>query len=80
MNIRRLSPFTWRRTLKDAHSVKSGNDQLFKVIDTVNHIGKKGMYAIDRGGDRGKPYDKFLEKDREKRFVIRLTKMRDPCS
>ena len=63
---------------QDAHSFKSENDQLFKVIDTVsNHIGKKGIFAIDRGGDRGKLYDKFLEKDREKRFVIRLTKMRD---
>jgi hypothetical protein len=48
------------------------------VIDTVSgHIGTKGIYAIDRGKDRGKLYDKFLEKDREKRFVIRLTQMRD---
>jgi hypothetical protein len=48
------------------------------VIDTVDaHIGNKGIYAIDRGGDRGKLYDKFLEKDKEKRFVIRLTKKRD---
>jgi len=38
-------------------------------------VGNKGIYAIDRGGDRGKLYDKFLEK--EKRFVIRLTQRRD---
>lgn len=56
----------------------SENDQLFKVIDTIStHVGNKGIYAIDRGGDRGKLYDKFLEKDKEKRFVIRLTKQRD---
>jgi hypothetical protein len=42
-----------------------------------NHIGRKGIYAIDRGGDRGKLYNKFLEKKKEKRFVIRLTKTRD---
>jgi hypothetical protein len=28
---------------------------MFKVIDTVSaRIGNKGIYAIDRGGDRGK--------------------------
>lgn|GEM_PF-2488497 len=41
------------------------------------HVGNKGIYAIDRGGDRGRLYDKFLEKDKEKRFVIRLTRQRD---
>lgn len=57
----------------EAKDFKSENDQLFKVIDTVGaSIGTKGIYAIDRGGDRGKLYDKFLEKKKEKRFVIRL--------
>jgi hypothetical protein len=61
-----------------AHDFKSENDQLFKVIDAVSaHAGKKGIYAIDRGGDRGKLYDKFLKKGEEKRFVIRLIKTRD---
>lgn len=63
---------------QEAQDFKSENDQLFKVIETVGaHIGTKGIYAIDRGGDRGKLYDKFLEKAKEKRFVIRLTKTRD---
>ena len=63
---------------QEAHDFKSENDQIFKVIDAVdNHIGKKGIYAVDRGGDRGKLYNKFLEKKKEKRFVIRLTKTRD---
>ena len=61
---------------QEAKDFKSENDQLFKVIDTVGaHIGTKGIYAIDRGGDRGKLYDKLLEQ--EKRFVIRLQKNRD---
>jgi hypothetical protein len=61
---------------QESKDFKSENDQLFKVIDMVGaYLGTKGIYAIDRGGDRGKLYDKFLEK--EKRFVIRLQKNRD---
>lgn len=63
---------------QDAGGFVSENDQLFKVIDTISiHVGNKGIYAIDRGGDRGNLYDKFLEKGQEKRFVIRLTQKRD---
>jgi len=63
---------------QEAKDFKSENNQLFKVIDAVGaHVGNRGIYAIDRGGDRGKLYDKFLEKGKEKRFVIRLTKTRD---
>jgi len=62
----------------EARGFTSENHQLFKLIDTVSaRIGNKGIYAIDRGGDRGKLYDKFLEKGKEKRFVIRLEKSRD---
>lgn len=61
-----------------AQDFKSENDQLFKVIDAVSaHVGKRGIYAVDRGGDRGKLYEKFLKKGEEKRFVIRLVKTRD---
>ena len=61
-----------------AHDFKSENDQLFKVIDAVSaQVGKRGIYAIDRGGDRGKFYDKFLKEGDERRFVIRLVKTRD---
>ncbi len=63
---------------QEARGFTSENHQLFKVIETVSaRIGNKGIYAIDRGGDRGTLYDKFLEQDREKRFVIRLEKQRD---
>jgi len=63
---------------QEAKGFLSENDQLFKVIDTVGAtMGNKGIYAIDRGGDRGKLYEKFLEKGKEKRFVIRLTQQRD---
>jgi hypothetical protein len=63
---------------QEAHDFKSDNEQLFKLIDRVGtHIGEKGIYAIDRGGDRGKLYDKLLGNGKEKRFVIRLVKTRD---
>jgi hypothetical protein len=63
---------------QEARDFTSENHQLFKLIDTVSaRIGNRGIYAIDRGGDRGKLYDKFLEKTKEKRFVIRLEKNRD---
>ena len=63
---------------QEAKDFKSENDQLFKVIDAVGaSIGNKGIYAIDRGGDRGKLYERFLEKGKEKRFVIRLAQKRD---
>jgi hypothetical protein len=36
------------------------------VIDTVGAaMGNKGIYAIDRGGDREKLYEKFLEKEKK---------------
>ncbi|GAB4544289.1 MAG: hypothetical protein Fur0020_13690 [Thermodesulfovibrionia bacterium] len=53
--------------------VKSENSQILKVIDTIfKHIGDKGVHAIDRGGDRGVIYEKYLMRDKPVRFVIRL--------
>ena len=63
---------------QEAQDFRGDNDQLSKVIDRVSaSIGNKGIYAIDRGGDRGKLYGRFLEKGKEKRFVLRLTRKRD---
>lgn len=56
-----------------AQGVKSENDQIMKAIDTIfKHIGDKGIHAIDRGGDRGFIYEKYLRRDKPIRFVIRL--------
>lgn len=63
---------------QEALGFKSENDQLFKVIDTVStYIGTKGIWAIDRGGDRGKLFNKFLIKREAQRFVVRLGKKRN---
>lgn len=53
--------------------VKSENSQIFKVIGAIyKYIGDKGIHAIDRGGDRGVIFDKYLNMDKPQRFVIRL--------
>lgn len=53
--------------------VKSENSQIFKAIDAIyKHVGDKGIHAIDRGGDRGVIFDKYLNRDKPQRFVIRL--------
>ncbi len=60
---------------QDAKDFKSENNQLNKAIDTISrYIGNRGIWAIDRGGDRGIIYDKFLDQENPKRFVIRLRK------
>ena len=44
-----------------AEGVKSENSQLLKMIDTIfEHTGDRGIHAIDRGGDRGVLYKKYL--------------------
>ena len=56
-----------------AEGVKSENSQLLKMIDMIfEHTGDRGIHAIDRGGDRGVLYKKYLGEGKPKRFVIRL--------
>ena len=56
-----------------AHDIKSENDQILKLVETIfKHIGDRGIHAIDRGGDRGIIYEKYLNREKPTRFVIRL--------
>ncbi len=56
-----------------AEGVKSENTQLLKLIDAIfRHVQERGIHAMDRGGDRGVLYKKYLSEKRAKRFVIRL--------
>jgi len=56
-----------------AAEVKSENSQIFKAIDKIfEHLGDRGIHAIDQGGDRGVIYKKYLGGQRGQRFVIRL--------
>ncbi len=63
---------------QNADDFKSENTQILKAIDRVSkYIGKKGIWAIDRGGDRDVIIERFLNKAAPKRFVIRLSKRRN---
>lgn len=56
-----------------AEDVKSENAQIFKALDKVfEHLGEGGIHAMDRGGDRGVIYGKYLSGEKPQRFVIRL--------
>jgi hypothetical protein len=56
-----------------AEGVKSENSKLLKLIDLIfEQLQERGIHAMDRGGDRGVLYKKYLGDKKPKRFVIRL--------
>jgi hypothetical protein len=56
-----------------SEDVKSENARLLKMMDLLfEHLGDRGIHAIDRGGDRGVLHKKYLGGKKPKRFVIRL--------
>lgn len=56
-----------------AEDVKSENAQLLKLIEMLfRHLEGRGIHAMDRGGDRGVLYKRYLGEKKPKRFVIRL--------
>lgn len=56
---------------QNAGDFKSENNQILKALDSVREgIGEKGIWAIDRGGDRGILLKGLLK--RQSRFVIRM--------
>lgn len=58
---------------QDAPGFKSENTQIIKAIDMVSgHSANRGIWIIDRGGDRDILYDKLLARNSKKRFVVRL--------
>jgi len=68
---RRLIPLHLRLWSADAPDFVSENEQILGVVDTLRGaIGNRGIYVIDRGGDRMKLFNPFLE--RQMRFIVRL--------
>jgi len=56
---------------QEAEGFRSENRQILDAIDRVmKGIGQKGVWAIDRGGDRSRLFKGFFE--RKLRFVVRL--------
>jgi len=68
---RRVIPLHGRLWSADAPDFKSENVQLLAVVDTIRKAtGGRGIYVLDRGGDRGKLINPLLRK--KLRFIIRL--------
>jgi hypothetical protein len=56
-----------------AEDIESENTQIIKAVKMImKHMGDKGIHAMDRGGDRGRFYKYYLERDKPIRFVIRV--------
>lgn len=67
----KLLPVYSKLYSQNADRFKSENDQILEAIDKVSrHTKKKGIYVIDRGGDRKKLIKPMLLK--KLRFIIRL--------
>jgi len=68
---RRVLPLMQELWSAEAPGFKSENTQLLSIIDTVaGATAKRGIYVLDRGGDRMKLYEPLLA--RGLRFIIRL--------
>jgi len=66
-----LVPLDGELYSQNAEHFLSENRQILKAIDAVLlQIGNQGIWAIDRGGDRGRLLDGLLA--RRLRFVIRI--------
>ena len=73
---RRVIPLHQQLWSCSAPGFKSENEQIMSVVDTISEaVGKRGVYVIDRGGDRNTLYYPLLE--RKLRFIIRLVGTRD---
>ena len=58
---------------QDAPDFKSENTQIIKAIDMVSkQCDNRGIWVIDRGGDRDVLFNHLLKKNNEKRFIVRL--------
>jgi hypothetical protein len=73
---RRVIPLQGRLWSVDAPGFRSENAQLLGVVDTISRsIARRGIYVMDRGGDRGEIFNSLLKK--RLRFIIRLKENRD---
>ena len=68
---RRIVPLHWRLWSCDAPGFVSENEEIFAAVKTVSaYARKRGIYLLDRGGDRDVVFDHFLMN--KHRFIIRL--------
>jgi len=73
---RRVIPLHQQLWSCSAPGFKSENEQIMSAVDTISEaVEKRGVYVLDRGGDRNTLYYPLLE--RKLRFIIRLVGTRD---
>jgi hypothetical protein len=66
-----ITPLYHELYSQDSPDFKSENREIEKAIETVSsQVQGKGIWVIDRGGDRRKLFDFFL--NNKKRFMVRL--------
>ena len=72
----KVVPLYGKLYTKRGFGFKSENLEILNATDEViNSIGKKGIWALDRGADRRKLFVPILQK--EIKFVVRMTTQRD---
>lgn len=70
LDVHRVVPLYQALYSAEAPDFVSENHQILRGIDQVRHYaGKRGIYVMDRGGDRMNLFDPFL--DRGMRFIVR---------
>ena len=71
---RKMIPLHQRLWASGAPGFVSENRQLLEIVDMIQAgVGKRGIYVMDRGGDRIKLYNPLLKKGL--RFIMRMTKL-----
>lgn len=66
-----LTPLYQRLWSAEAPGFTSENDEILRAIDAVmGQVGRRGLWVMDRGGDRINLFDPML--DRRARFLFRL--------
>jgi hypothetical protein len=66
-----IIPLYQRLYSAEAPEFISENDEILRCVDTISsYIGQRGIWVIDRGGDRNKLIGPFIKQS--KRFLIRL--------
>lgn len=70
-----ITPLYQKLYSQEAPGFVSENAEVLDAVQAVSrHVGDKGVYVIDRGGDRRKLFHPLLDANR--RFLIRLTGQR----
>jgi len=78
LNSREVIPLYSDLYSQNSPGFKSENEEIIRAIDMVSsHTSNRGIWVIDRGGDREVLYNYLLSKNDQKRFIIRMVGSRD---